>query len=71
MKEVYLTDNNLSWDNAKDYFLTVSQWASAYCTEYHGYRIQDVTDVTYEYDQIACYKFGTDVDVLLFSLKWK
>ena len=74
MKEIYLTDKGLNWDKAKDYFLNVSQWASNFCKTYINYHVQDVTDVTYEYDQIACYYFheqNSDEDIMLFCLKWK
>jgi hypothetical protein len=74
LKEVYLNDRHLDWDKAKDYFLEVSQWAANFCKTYCSYRVQDVTDVTYDYDQIACYYFhekDSDEDILLFCLKWK
>lgn len=74
MKEIYLTDKGLNWDKAKDYFLEVSQWASNLCKSYIKYHVQDVTDVTLECDQVACYYFhekDSDEDIIFFCLKWK
>ena len=69
--DVWLNDTGRNWDEAEDYFYQAAQWAEVQCTSFIGYDIQDVSDVSYHYDQIALYRFNDEQDALMFKLKWK
>ena len=71
MKVVYLTDENVDYDYALKYFENVAKWASSHCASFIDYSVQDVSDVSLQYDNVAEYRFHDPKDVLLFTLKWK
>lgn len=68
---VYLVDDNLTLEQSWDYYAAADIWARENCTSYIGYDVQDVSDVSYDYDTIARYVFDNDRDVVMFTLKWK
>jgi hypothetical protein len=70
MIEVYLNDANMSYDFAEQHFWNANLWALEYCSSYRGHNVQDVSDVSYQYDNIALYLFEDEQDALLFRLKW-
>jgi hypothetical protein len=70
MIEIYLNDSNMSYDFAEQHFLNADLWAREYCASYRGHNVQDVSDVSYQYDNIALYLFEDEQDALLFRLKW-
>ena len=70
MKLIYLTDRGQTWEQAEEYFQQAAHWAHENCLSYQGCHVQDVTDVSYEYDQIAEYGFDDEKDAVLFSLRW-
>jgi hypothetical protein len=70
--EVVITDSKSGgYDFNEAYFASIDLWAKEFCISYLGYRVQDVSDVSYQWDEIACYWFDRDDDVCLFTLKWK
>ncbi len=71
MKVVYLNDSNIPYNEAEDYFAEASAWASRQCMSYVDYHVQDVSDVSYQFDYVAEYKFLDPKDALMFELKWK
>lgn len=71
MKVVYLTDAKIPYEQAHAHFKEVSEWAKRQCKSFVDYHVQDVSDVSYEYDNIASYGFNDPKDALLFELKWK
>jgi hypothetical protein len=71
MIEVYLNDSKMDYDTAEQYFWNANIWALEYCPSYKGHNIQDVSDVSYVYDNIALYLFSDEKDALIFQLKWK
>lgn len=70
MIEVYLNDAGISYDFAEQHFHNADLWAREHCHSYKGHDVQDVSDVSYVYDNIALYLFGDEQDALLFRLKW-
>lgn len=71
MKLVYLNDRNLDYLDAKEHFECAAIWARKQCSSFVGYNVQDVSDVSYIYDQIAEYKFTDAKDAIWFELKWR
>jgi hypothetical protein len=71
MIEVYLNDQNIKYEDAEQYFWSANQWALEHCSSYQGYSVQDVSDVSYIYDNIGLYLFKDEKDVVLFTLRWK
>ena len=59
-----------SYEHNAEYFGTINEWAAEHCSSYRGYRVQDVSDVSYQWDEIAEYLFESEADELLFRLKW-
>lgn len=70
MISVYINDSKTNYDNAEEYFAGIDAWAREYCDSYQGYHLQDVSDVSYQWDYVAQYVFGNDKDANWFSLKW-
>ena len=68
---VYLNDANISWNRAPDYFSEAACWAVEHCPSFISHHMQDVSDVSYQYDFITEYRFNDPKDALLFQLKWK
>lgn len=71
MFEVYLNDAQLSWDESEVYFHNANVWALENCESYVNYNVQDVSDVSYVYDNIGLYLFREERDVMIFKLKWE
>ena len=70
MIEVYLNDAKLSYDFAEQYFFNAACWALEFCPSYKGHTVQDVSDVSYIYDNIALYLFESEGDAMMFKLRW-
>lgn len=70
MKTVYLSDANISYDAAKQRFAEADQWAKTSCPTYEGYVIHEVSDFSYQYDQLAEYEFDSEEDIMWFTLRW-
>lgn len=69
---VLITDSKSpGYDHNKEYFESIHFWALKNCPSYNGMSIQDVSDVSYEWDEIAEYRFTDEKDVMFFELKWK
>lgn len=58
------------YDNNAAYFAEISVWASTHCASYVDYHVQDVSDVSYQFDEIAEYRFEDEQDVFMFKLKY-
>jgi hypothetical protein len=71
MKVVYITDTGIPYEQAEDYFSEAADWASRQCQSFVGYHVQDVSDVSYQYDFVTEYQFKDPKDALLFELKYK
>lgn len=71
MIEVLITDDKSGgYNNNHNFFKERGEWAQKHCKSFHGYDVQDVSDVSYLWDEIACYRFTNEEDVTLFTLKW-
>lgn len=70
MIEVYLNDAKMNYDQSEIYFHNADHWAREHCRSYQGHNVQDVSDVSYIYDNVALYLFEDEQDALLFRLKW-
>lgn len=72
MIEVLITDEKSGgYDNNHRYFNTIHHWAKEHCASYVDMHVQDVSDVSYQWDEIAAYKFTDEKDVVIFKLKWE
>lgn len=71
MFEVYLNDARMNWDESEIYFHNANVWARENCESYVNYNVQDVSDVSYVYDNIGLYLFREEKDVMIFKLKWQ
>ena len=69
--DVILNDTGMSYEQSDIYFAEADQWAQKNCPTYVGYQVQDVSDVSYQWDQLASYTFRDEKDVVLFTLKWR
>ena len=71
VKTVYLNDDNIPYELADEYFKEAADWAKTQCSSFLGYTVQDVSDVSLQWDNIAEYNFGNEKDVIFFQLRWK
>ena len=71
MFEVYLNDAKMDYDESELYFHNANAWALEHCASYYNYNVQDVSDVSYQYDNIALYLFKNEKDALMFQLRWQ
>jgi hypothetical protein len=71
MISVLVTDSgNANYEHNTEYFGAINEWAADHCASYRGYRVQDVSDASIAWDEIAEYLFESESDELLFRLKW-
>jgi hypothetical protein len=70
MIEVYLNDSRMSYDEGELHFHNADNWAREHCQSYRGHNIQDVSDVSYVYDNVALYLFEDERDAVMFRLRW-
>jgi len=71
MIKVILTDQGLkNYDQARLHFIDASIWALQNCKSFGGYEIVETADVSYEWDQMAEYKFLDEKDAIWFKLRW-
>ena len=68
---VYLDDRNQDYDQAYDRFIDAGLWAQDHCESFVTYSIQDVSDFTLLFDQVAEYSFRNESDAIFFKLKWQ
>jgi hypothetical protein len=70
MKVVYLNDSKTSYQDADVYFDQAAQWAREFCKSFVNHHVQDVSDVSLQWDYIAEYQFRDSRDAVIFELKW-
>ena len=71
MIEVLINDSKSgSYEKNASYFAKIDSWAKEYCSGYRGYHVQDVSDVSYQWDEIASYVFEDEKSANWFKLKW-
>jgi hypothetical protein len=69
--EVYLNDAGIAYEAAEQHFAEAAAWATQHCDSFEFYHVQDVSDVSYQYDFVTMYRFRDEKDALLFRLKWQ
>ncbi len=70
MKSVYLSDENMPYEEANKKFVDADCWATNNCPSYKDYEVVDVSDCSNYCDQIAVYEFGDGKDAAWFALRW-
>jgi hypothetical protein len=71
MIEILINDDKSGgYNNNHNFFSERDSWAKKNCNSYAGMHIQDVGDVSYLWDEIACYRFTDAKDATMFNLKW-
>ena len=71
MISVLVTDSgSANYEHNAEYFGAINEWAADHCASYRGYRVQDVSDASLVWDEIAEYLFDSEADEVLFRLKW-
>lgn len=68
---VYINDSGMDYDAATEYFDEAGAWATRQCQSFIDFTVQDTSDVSYIFDQVAEYRFRDPKDALMFELKWK
>ena len=73
MVNVLISDRlSAGYEKNAEYFANIDRWAQeTLCSKYLGYHVQDVSDVSLIYDEIACYIFVDDASANWFKLKWQ
>ena len=55
-----------------EYFADIDAWAQVMLgSKYLGYHVQDVSDVSLQWDEIACYQFADEQSANWFKLRWQ
>lgn len=69
---VYVNDskNTYQYDRFEQYWKDIDSWARNNCASYVGYDVQDVSDVSVQWDEVGEYRFFDEKDTVLFKLKW-
>lgn len=69
---VYVNDskNTYPYNRLEQYWLDIDSWARNNCASYVGYDVQDVSDVSLQWDEVGEYRFFDEKDTVLFKLKW-
>lgn len=70
MTTVYLNDSKIPYDKANEHFEKAADWAKQQCPSFIRHHVQDVSDVSYQYDFVAEYRFQNPKDAVLFELRW-
>lgn len=72
IKVVYLNDAKIvDYLDAVEHFESAAEWAREQCPSFISFDVQDVSDVAYDCDNIAEYKFKNPQDAMWFELKWR
>jgi hypothetical protein len=67
--QVLITDNDST--AAGEPFWKMKKWCLAHCQSYVWFDVTDVSDVSYQCDEIAAYYFHDSKDAVMFTLKYK
>jgi hypothetical protein len=49
----------------------MKKWAREQCQSFVWAELVDTSDVSYNYDSVSAFYFGTEADKIMFALKWK
>jgi hypothetical protein len=67
--QVLITDNDAK--AAGEPFWKIKKWCRANCKSFVWFDITDVSDASYNWDEIAAYYFYDSRDAVMFTLKYK
>ena len=67
--QVLITD--VDCEQAGEPFWKIKKWCLAHCKSYVWFDITDVSDASYQWDEIASYYFYDSRDAIMFTLKYK
>ena len=67
--QVLITD--VDCEQAGEPFWKIKKWCLAHCQSYIWFDVTDVSDVGYQWDEIAAFYFHDERDALMFKLKYK
>lgn len=67
--QVLITD--VDCEQAGEPFWKIKKWCLAHCKSYVWFDITDVSDTSYQWDEIASYYFYDSRDAIMFTLKYK
>jgi hypothetical protein len=72
MIRIFISDQgSKSYHDNDAYFAGIDRWAQDNCgSDYLGYDVQDVSDTSLEWDEVACYVFTTERAANWFTLRW-
>ena len=73
MVDVLITDQGSpTYEQNSKYFADIDAWAQETLgSKYLGYTVQDVSDVSLQWDEIACYTFEDEATANWFKLRWQ
>lgn len=72
MIEILVNDSKSGgYEKNSAYFAEIDAWAKEFCSGYLGYHVQDVSDVSLQWDEIAAYMFDDEKGANWFKLKWQ
>ena len=67
--QVLITDTDCK--QAGEPFWKIKKWCLANCKSFVWFDITDVSDASYQWDEIGAYYFADEKDVLMFTMKYK
>lgn len=67
--QVLITDNDAA--DAGEPFWSIKRWCLANCKSFIWMDVTDVSDSSYQWDEIAAYYFHDSRDAVMFTLKYK
>ena len=71
MHRVLITDaKSGGYDYNAAYFAKLSQWAKTHCESFVAVHVQDVSDHSYMWDEIAEFTFADERDAVWFTTAW-
>jgi hypothetical protein len=71
MIRLLVTDEHANgYEYNEKYFHGIDAWAQKNCPSYLGFGVQDVSDVSLQWDEIGYYEFQDEADAILFVLRW-
>ena len=73
MVDVLITDERSpDYYKNSEYFAGIDAWAQTTLgSKYLGYHVQDVSDFSPKYDEIACYSFEDEASANWFKMRWQ
>ena len=72
MPRVTITDEKSGgYKHNRKYFADLDYWAREHCPSYTGMHIEDVSDASGEWDEMADFTFDDEKDAFWFTTAWQ